>query len=64
MSNLAAQPSTLIADGLRQLERKTNVVCTALKASVYGIMLQHQIDFQGNEGQSDSGEGHSTVLGR
>ncbi|KAI9724190.1 MAG: hypothetical protein M1828_003935 [Chrysothrix sp. TS-e1954] len=54
ITGLASAPSTQIAEGLRLLERKTALVCTALKASVYGIVLQQQIDYSGNgDGQSD-----------
>ncbi|KAK4162231.1 DASH complex subunit Dad3, partial [Cladorrhinum sp. PSN259] len=39
---LASQPTMEILDGLRELERKTGVVFTLLKASVYSIVLQQQ----------------------
>lgn len=45
LGELASQPSGAISDGLRGLERKTALVCTALKSSVYGIVLQQQIDY-------------------
>jgi len=50
LSHLSSTPSSVIADGLRLLERKTSLVCTALKSSVYGIVLQQQIEFAGEEG--------------
>ncbi|KAI2632067.1 DASH complex, subunit Dad3 [Hypoxylon sp. NC1633] len=34
-----------ILDGLRELERKTSLVFTLLKASVYSIVLQQEIDW-------------------
>ncbi|CRK12093.1 hypothetical protein BN1723_018304, partial [Verticillium longisporum] len=40
-------PSTEILDGLRELERKTSLVFTLLKASVYSIVLQQEIDWGG-----------------
>ncbi|KAI0996125.1 hypothetical protein K3495_g12056 [Podosphaera aphanis] len=36
-------PTAEILDGLRQLERKTGLVFTLLKASVYSIVLQQEI---------------------
>ncbi|KAJ9132652.1 hypothetical protein NKR23_g11118 [Pleurostoma richardsiae] len=45
LDTLAAQPTTEILDGLRELERKTSLVFTLLKASVYSIVLQQEIDW-------------------
>lgn len=45
LDNMAAQPTTEILDGLRELERKTSLVFTLLKASVYSIVLQQEIDW-------------------
>ncbi|RGP79695.1 dash complex subunit dad3 [Fusarium longipes] len=42
---LASNPSTEILDGLRELERKTSLAFTLLKASVYSIVLQQEIDW-------------------
>jgi DASH complex subunit DAD3 len=42
---MASRPTTEILDGLRELERKTSLVFTLLKASVYSIVLQQEIDF-------------------
>ncbi|KAK0651438.1 DASH complex subunit Dad3-domain-containing protein [Cercophora newfieldiana] len=44
LDHLASQPTTEILDGLRELERKTSLVFTLLKASVYSIVLQQEID--------------------
>lgn len=52
MSELAANPSAEILDSLRGLERKTSLVFTLLKASVYSIVLQQQI---GEEEMGGSG---------
>ena len=41
-------------DGLRMLERKTSLVSTLLKASVYSIVLQQQM-LEGEE--SEGGDG-------
>ncbi|KAE8851688.1 hypothetical protein HRS9122_01975 [Pyrenophora teres f. teres] len=41
---LSNAPSAAILDGLRGLERKTSLVFTLLKASVYSIVLNQQID--------------------
>ncbi|KAI1364657.1 DASH complex subunit Dad3-domain-containing protein [Xylaria arbuscula] len=45
LDTMAGQPSTEILDGLRELERKTTLVFTLLKASVYSIVLQQEIDY-------------------
>lgn len=45
LEHLAANPSTEILDGLRELERKTSLAFTLLKASVYSIVLQQEIDW-------------------
>lgn len=47
LDNLASNPSTEILDGLRDLERKTSLAFTLLKASVYSIVLQQEIDWGG-----------------
>lgn len=53
---LSKNPNTNIADSLRGLERKTALVCTALKSSVYGIVLQQQIEFaEGGEPENQQG---------
>lgn len=46
LEDLAANPSTAILDGLRDLERKTSLVFTALKSSVYNIILQQEMQQQ------------------
>ncbi|OTA57225.1 DASH complex, subunit Dad3 [Hypoxylon sp. EC38] len=45
LDTMAGQPTTEILDGLRELERKTSLVFTLLKASVYSIVLQQEIDW-------------------
>lgn len=50
LSSLAERPTAEVLDGLRMLERKTSLVCTLLKASVYSIVLQQQI-YSGEEGE-------------
>ncbi|KAF2239934.1 hypothetical protein EV356DRAFT_538831 [Viridothelium virens] len=58
LSTIAAHPSSEILDSLRGLERKTSLVFTLLKASVYSIVLQQQI-----EGEEDSrAQVHSSSL--
>ena len=44
LDELAGSPTTATLDGLRELERKTSLVFTLLKASVYSIVLQQEID--------------------
>ena len=51
---LADTPAADIMDGLRTLERKTGLVFTLLKASVYSMVLQQQLE--GEEG-GDGGVG-------
>lgn len=46
LDDLASRPTTEILDGLRELERKTSSVFTLLKASVYSIVLQQEMDGQ------------------
>lgn len=43
LAELSANPSADILDALRGLERKTSLVFTLLKASVYSIVLNTQI---------------------
>lgn len=59
LSELSDQPSAAILDGLRGLERKTSLVFTLLKASVYSIVLNQQIQDNGQEadGQGSGSEG-------
>ncbi|KAI1745452.1 DASH complex subunit Dad3-domain-containing protein [Xylaria scruposa] len=51
LDTMANQPTTQILDGLRELERKTSLVFTLLKASVYSIVLQQEIDFGSDQHQ-------------
>lgn len=53
MSN---NPTALILDNLRQLERKTSLVFTLLKASVYSIVLQQQISEERRDRDADVDE--------
>ncbi|KAK4455672.1 putative dash complex subunit dad3 [Podospora aff. communis PSN243] len=55
LDHLASQPTSEILDGLRELERKTSLVFTLLKASVYSIVLQQEIDW-GDQGQGGGQE--------
>ena len=48
--SLSTAPSAAILDGLRGLERKTSLVFTLLKASVYSIVLNQQITDENDEG--------------
>ncbi|KAK9447231.1 DASH complex subunit Dad3-domain-containing protein [Limtongia smithiae] len=43
ISTLATSPTPELIDKLRELERKTAIVFTLLKASVYSIFLQQQL---------------------
>ena len=58
LSQLATTPSASILDALRGLERKTSLVHTLLKASVYSIVLNQQMQDQDqdqDDAQSDGG---------
>jgi DASH complex subunit DAD3 len=58
LNSLSDAPSAAILDGLRGLERKTSLVFTLLKASVYSIVLNQQIQEQGGgegEGEEEGG---------
>lgn len=57
LSELSDKPSAAILDGLRGLERKTSLVFTLLKASVYSIVLNQQIQDNGQEGEQGAGPG-------
>jgi DASH complex subunit DAD3 len=56
LADLANNPTPAILDSLRGLERKTSLVFTLLKASVYRIVLKEQIDQGG-------GEEEATIVG-
>ncbi|KAH6839239.1 DASH complex subunit Dad3-domain-containing protein [Alternaria alternata] len=51
--DLSNNPSAAMLDGLRGLERKTSLVFTLLKASVYSIVLNQQIDTEGGSNAGD-----------
>ncbi|KAL8827391.1 MAG: hypothetical protein Q9191_003216 [Dirinaria sp. TL-2023a] len=55
LNSLADRPTAEVLDGLRMLERKTSLVCTLLKASVYSIVLQQQI-YGGEEEEGGDAE--------
>ncbi|CAL3962387.1 hypothetical protein PZA11_000436 [Diplocarpon coronariae] len=49
LDSMAGAPTAEVVDGLRLLERKTSLVFTLLKASVYSIVLQQEI-YSGDQG--------------
>lgn len=51
LAELAANPSPEILDSLRGLERKTSLVFTLIKGSVYSIVLNLQDQNSGGEAQ-------------
>lgn len=53
LAELSDAPSAAMLDGLRGLERKTSLVFTLLKASVYSIVLNQQIQENGQEGEHE-----------
>ncbi|KAK4122696.1 hypothetical protein N657DRAFT_575358 [Parathielavia appendiculata] len=59
LDHLATAPATDILDGLRELERKTSLVFTLLKASVYSIVLQQEIGW----GEGGDAAGHDQEEG-
>ncbi|KAF4306695.1 hypothetical protein GTA08_BOTSDO05344 [Botryosphaeria dothidea] len=66
LNTLSATPSADILDALRGLERKTSLVFTLLKASVYSIVLQQQIlgdDEDGGAGAGAQGGDGDEVTG-
>ncbi|KAK4142976.1 DASH complex subunit Dad3-domain-containing protein [Dichotomopilus funicola] len=63
LDNLASAPASDILDGLRELERKTSLAFTLLKASVYSIVLQQEIDWGGGGGAGGGGDGSEGVGG-
>lgn len=44
LDELASDSSLEIADGLRELERRTSLAFTLLKTSVYSIVLQQEYE--------------------
>ncbi|KAL2180131.1 DASH complex subunit Dad3-domain-containing protein [Thermothelomyces heterothallicus CBS 202.75] len=59
LDDLAGAPASDILDGLRALERQTSLVFTLLKASVYSIVLQQEIDWgSGDQQGQGQGRGH------
>lgn len=54
---MANNPTTEILDGLRELERKTSLVFTLLKASVYSIVLQQEINWGDPQQQQQPDDG-------
>jgi DASH complex subunit DAD3 len=61
--DLSNKPSAAILDGLRGLERKTSLVFTLLKASVYSIVLNQQMDDQDDRGaEREDEEGDRSAL--
>jgi DASH complex subunit DAD3 len=63
LADLSENPSAEILDSLRGLERKTSLVFTLLKASVYSIVLQQQIGEDGGGGGSLGGSSVGRVGG-
>lgn len=63
LSELAANPSAEILDALRGLERKTSLVFTLLKASVYSIVLNQQIQEEPEGSEAGFGLGDSRGSG-
>ncbi|KAH6608011.1 hypothetical protein Trco_004324, partial [Trichoderma cornu-damae] len=57
LDDLASNPTVGILDGLRELERKTSLAFTLLKASVYSIVLQQEIDWGAGDGDGDGDGG-------
>jgi DASH complex subunit DAD3 len=53
LAELSDAPSAAMLDGLRGLERKTSLVFTLLKASVYSIVLNQQIQDNGQENEGE-----------
>ncbi|KAI1322948.1 DASH complex subunit Dad3-domain-containing protein [Xylariaceae sp. FL0255] len=62
LDTMANQPTAEILDGLRELERKTSLVFTLLKASVYSIVLQQEIDW-GNHDDGNQSQLHMQQRG-
>jgi DASH complex subunit DAD3 len=65
--DLSNKPSAAILDGLRGLERKTSLVFTLLKACVYSIVLNQQMDDHNQDGRNgeredDEGEGDRSEM--
>ncbi|KAK6515675.1 hypothetical protein TWF506_007990 [Arthrobotrys conoides] len=46
IGTMANQPTSQTIDSLRLLERKTGLVSTLMKASVYSIILQQELHYE------------------
>jgi DASH complex subunit DAD3 len=57
LHELSGAPTAEILDGLRMLERKTSLVFTLLKASVYSIVLQQEVYSGDRGGGGAAGDG-------
>lgn len=55
LAELTVNPAPEILDALRGLERKTSLVFTLLKASVYSIVLNQQIRDQDEDEMENGG---------
>ncbi|KAL0634264.1 hypothetical protein Q9L58_006801 [Maublancomyces gigas] len=53
IADIAGTPTARILDSLRDLERKTGLVFTLLKASVYSMVLQQQMDVENRDAADD-----------
>lgn len=57
ITDIAGLPTSTILDSLRNLERKTGLVFTLLKASVYSMVLQQQLDVEQQQEEEGGGGG-------
>ncbi|RPA86848.1 hypothetical protein BJ508DRAFT_357927 [Ascobolus immersus RN42] len=56
INSLAEKPPQIMLDQLRELERKSGLVFTAFKASVYSLMLQEQLTLDEEPGEVNPDE--------
>ncbi len=57
LDTMAKRPTAEVLEGLRQLERKTSLVYTLLKASVYSIVLEQEIVSGDRQEEGDDMDG-------
>ncbi|KAK6356586.1 hypothetical protein TWF718_000934 [Orbilia javanica] len=55
IGTLANEPTSQTIDSLRLLERKTGLVSTLMKASVYSIILQQELHYEDSREANHTG---------
>ncbi|KAK6539804.1 hypothetical protein TWF694_009993 [Orbilia ellipsospora] len=62
IGTMANQPTSQTIDSLRLLERKTGLISTLMKASVYSIVLQQELQYEDSKDTGDFTESTRQVV--